>query len=165
VSREDADGCRRVLRDEGVDFGIGTPRVVVKERALPGVDALRQCDRVLNSRMAEKCQPRQLGRGVLGIVHEQVGILAQHNGGVVKEAGAVRAGTERNRVVIRKVSQRAGTVAEPVTERPAAFVRDLQCVHRETLEFIVTGLNGVEGPAVAELLGPDREMRRRDRPC
>ena len=163
VSCEDADGCRRVLRDEGVDFGIGTPRVVVKERALPGVDALRQCDRVLNSRMAEKSQPRQLGRGVLGIVHEQVGVLAQHNGGVVKDAGAVRAGTEGNRAVIRKVSQRAGTVAEPVTERAAAFVRDLQRVHREALESIVPGLNGVEGPAVAELLGPDREMRRRTR--
>jgi hypothetical protein len=165
VSREDADRCRRVLRDEGVNLGIGTPRVVVKERELPGVDALRQRDPVLNRRMAEECQPRQLGRGVLGIVHEQVGALAQRDGCLVKDAGAVRAGTERNRAVIRKVSQRAGTVAEAVTERAAAFVRDLQCVHRETLEFIVPGLNGVEGPAVAELLRQDREMRRRDRPC
>ena len=30
VGCENADGCRRVLRHQGVDFGIGTPRVVVK---------------------------------------------------------------------------------------------------------------------------------------
>jgi hypothetical protein len=83
----------------------------------------------------------------------------------VIDAGAVRAGAEGDGVVIWEVSQRAGTVADPVTERSAAFVRDLQRVHREPLELIVPGLNGVEGPAIAELLGPDREMRRRDRPC
>ena len=27
---EDADGCRRVLRHQGVDLGIGTPWVVVE---------------------------------------------------------------------------------------------------------------------------------------
>jgi hypothetical protein len=30
VGCENADGCRRVLRHQDVDFGIGTPRVVVK---------------------------------------------------------------------------------------------------------------------------------------
>ena len=30
VGCENADGCRRVLRHQGVDFGIGTPRVVVE---------------------------------------------------------------------------------------------------------------------------------------
>jgi hypothetical protein len=68
VGCEDADGCRRVLRHQGVDLGIRAPRVVVEQRELPGVGALRQRDRVLNSRVTEKAQPRQLGRGVLGIV-------------------------------------------------------------------------------------------------
>jgi hypothetical protein len=42
--------------------------------------------------VAEKNQPRQLGGGVLGIVHEQVGALGQRDGCVVIDTGAVRAG-------------------------------------------------------------------------
>ncbi|MGN6176495.1 MAG: hypothetical protein ACTHPS_26620, partial [Streptosporangiaceae bacterium] len=56
---EDVDGRGRELRHEAVDFGIGTPQVVVEQRELPGVGALRQCDRILNRRAAEKAQPRQ----------------------------------------------------------------------------------------------------------
>jgi len=82
----------------------------------------------------------------------------------VIDTGAVWAGAEGDRAVIGKIGQRGGTVADPVAERAAALVRDLPCVHREALELIVPGLNGVEGPAIAELLGPDREMRRRERP-
>ena len=66
---EDADGRGRVLRHQGVDLGVRAPRVVVEQRELPGAGALRQCDLLLNSRVTEKAQPRQLGRGVLGIVH------------------------------------------------------------------------------------------------
>jgi hypothetical protein len=102
VGGEDADGRRRVLRHQRVDLGVGSPWVVVEQRELPGVGAVRQRDRVLDGGVAEKAQPLQFGRGVLRIVHQQVGAL----------------------------------------------------------EFIVPGLNGVEGPAIAQLLGPDREMRR-----
>ena len=102
---------------------------------------------------------------MLGIVHEQVGAVGQGEGCVVVNAGAVRAGAEGDRAVIGEVGQRGGIVADPVSERAAALVRDLPRVHREALELIVPGLDGVEGPAVAELLGPDREVRRRDRPC
>jgi len=59
-----------VLRHQRVDLRIGTPRVVVEQRELPGVGALGQRDRVLDGRVAEKAQPRQLGRGVLRIVHQ-----------------------------------------------------------------------------------------------
>jgi hypothetical protein len=164
VGGEDADGRRRVLRDQRVDLGIGPPWVVVKQRELAGVGAVCQRDRVLDGRVAEKAQPRQFGRGVLRIVHQQVGALAQRDRCVVVHTGAVRARAEGGRAVIGKISQGGGSVADPVAERAAAFVRDLPRVHREPLELIVPGLNGVKGPAIAQLLGPDWELRRRDRP-
>ena len=64
-------------------------------------------------------QPRQLGRGVLGIVHEQVGILGQRDGCLVKDAGAVRAGTEGDRAVIRKVGRRHASTTVYLPPRPA----------------------------------------------
>jgi hypothetical protein len=164
VGGQDADGRRRVLRHQRVDLGIGTPWVVVEQRELPGVGALGQRDRVLDGRVAEKAQARQFGRGVLRIVHHEVGAFAQGDRCIVVYTGAIWAGAEGGRAVIGKISQGGGTVADPVAERTAAFVRDLPSVHREALELIVPGLDGVERPAIAQLLGPDREMRRRDRP-
>ncbi len=95
-----------MLRHQGVDSGVGTPRVVVEQRELPGAGTLCQRDRALNSRMTEKAQPRQLGRDVLGIGHEQIGVLGQRDGCGVVEAGYVRAGAEGDRVVIGKAGPR-----------------------------------------------------------
>jgi len=45
------------------------------------------------------------------------------------------------------------TVADPLTERSAAFCAGSPARHQRTLELIVPGFNGVEGPAIAEVLG------------
>jgi hypothetical protein len=98
-------------------------------------------------------------------VHQQVGAVAQRDGRVVVDAEAVGTLAEGGRAVIRKVGQRAFAVADPVAERAASFVRDLQRVYRKALELIMPWLDGIEGPVVAELRRADREMRGRDRPC
>ena len=92
MGSEDADGRGRVLRYQGVDLGVRAPWVVVEEREAPGVGALRERDRVFNRRVTQKAQLRQLGRGVLGIVHQQVGALAQPDGCFVKDTSAIRPG-------------------------------------------------------------------------
>jgi hypothetical protein len=56
--------------------------------------ALARCASATAYSTAEwpKAQPRQLGRGVLGIVHQQVGVLGQRDSGVVYSITSALAG-------------------------------------------------------------------------
>src|SRR5215469_15783323 len=70
---------------------------------------------------------------------------------------------ERERMVVRKVGNRAGGIAHAEAERATALVRDVPGEHRETLEFVLTFLDRAESPALAERARLDREVRRGER--
>lgn len=62
-------------RHQGVDLSIGTPRVVVEQRELPGAGATAYSI----AEWPRKPSLGSSGRGVLGIVDEQVGVAGQRD--------------------------------------------------------------------------------------
>ncbi|MDP9452549.1 MAG: hypothetical protein M3P97_03980, partial [Actinomycetota bacterium] len=111
--------------------------------------------------MAEVGPLGQLGRGVLGVVDHHVDVLGQGQGGVVVGTQALGTGAEGDGVVIGEVGEGRGAVADPVAERAAPFVGDLQGQDLEALDLVAPGLQGLEAPRSLQPAGVDGEVRRR----
>jgi hypothetical protein len=167
VLRRHRDGHRRPrepLRDL-VEFIVGAVRLMVEQHDLAGAGQAAKLDRVLGGGVAERGLSGHLLGQQLGVVDEHVGPGRELEGAGVVLTPAVGTRPQGGRAVIGDVGDDRPAVADPVTEGPAALVRDLPRLDGEAAGLQPAGRDGLEAPAAAQLAGGDREVRRRHHPA
>src|SRR5579862_8007762 len=133
----------------------------MEERDPPGAGPGREPDRVLGRGVPEGRLRGYLFSGQLSVVNEQVRVAGELDRGLMVGAEPVRPGPEAGGAVVGDVSEDRPAVAHPVTEGPAALVRDLPGLDGEPFRLVRSRRDRAELPAAPQLAGPDREERRR----
>src|SRR5204862_4087557 len=133
-------------RHDRVDLIVGARQVVMKQQQLLRPGRLGQADRIFDGGVAEGCPLSELCLEKLAVVYQQVGRSRELDGGRMIDAHPRGTLAERDRAVIRKVSQRRATGANSVAIGQPALVRNLPSHHLEALDGSRTLLDPEESP-------------------
>src|SRR5258708_18989348 len=119
------------------------------ERDPPRPRQLAESHGIIGRRMAERC----LGSNLMGqqrcVMNQQV-----HPGGQVQcrlmiLTPAIRSRPKDGRAVVRNVGEHSMAAADPVTQCPAALMRNLPGLNRELLSLQLPWHHGAERPVAA----------------